>query len=68
MFESSIENFNFDERYHLNNKFIIIYFEIMLNHKSTVVLSKLSFHQILFWFNAFHSNMSDLINALKYKC
>jgi hypothetical protein len=34
----------------------------MLDQKSKVVLLKLSFNQILFWFNAFYDNMNEFIN------
>jgi hypothetical protein len=35
----------------------------MLDKKSIVVLLKLRFYQISFWFNAFHKDMNDLINV-----
>jgi hypothetical protein len=52
---------NFEERYHLNDRFRDVHFEIMSDHKLIVVLLKQSFHQILFWFNVFHDNMNNLI-------
>jgi hypothetical protein len=35
---------NFDERYHQNYRLEVSYFEIILNQKSIIPLSKLSFH------------------------
>jgi hypothetical protein len=38
----------------------------MSNQKSIVTLLKLSFYKIMFWFNVFHDNMKDWINASNF--
>jgi DNA-binding GntR family transcriptional regulator len=64
MLESNIKNDNFDEKYHMNDKFKDCLLKILLNHKLINSLLNLSFHQTLFLFNDFYDNMNYLINVL----